>query len=60
MEIVDAAYKINDDELLKKAVDFVRLNYESFEDIEQWEDFLKSNPECVVKMMKFMMFKSNE
>ena len=60
MEIVDAAYKINDDELLKKAVDFVRLNYESFEDIEQWEDFLKSNPGCVVKMMKFMMFKSNQ
>ena len=60
LEIVDAAYKVNDDELLKKAVDFVRLNYGSFEDIEQWEDFLKSNPGCVVKMMKFMMFKSNQ
>ena len=57
MEIVDAAFKINDDDLLKKAVDFVRLNYRSFDDIEQWENFMKSNPECAVKMMKFMMFK---
>ena len=57
MEIADAAYKINDDDLLKKAVNFVRLNYESFEDIEEWKDFMKSNPECVVKMMEFMMFK---
>merc|ERR1712062_275007 len=60
MEIVDAAYKVNDDELLKKAVDFVRLNYGSFEDIEQWEEYIKSNPGCVAKMMKFMMFKSNK
>ena len=57
MEIVDAAFKINNDDLLKKAVDFVRLNYRSFDDIEQWENFMKSNPECAVKMMKFMMFK---
>ena len=60
MEIVDAAYKVNDDKLLKKAVDFVRLNLGSFEDIEQWEEYMKSNPGCVAKMMKFMMFKSNE
>ena len=57
MEIVDAAYKINDDDLLKKAMDFVNLNYRSFEEIEQWKDFLKSNPRCVAKMMEFMMFK---
>ena len=57
MEIVDAAYKINDDDLLKKAMHFVKLNYVSVEDIEQWEDFIQSNPECVAKMMKFLMFK---
>ena len=57
MEVVDAAYKINDDELLKKAVDFVRLNLKSFEEIEEWKDFIKSNPGCVAKMMEFMMFK---
>ena len=57
MEIVDAAYKINDDDLLKKAMHFVKLNYGSVEDIEQWEDFIHSNPECVAKMMKFIMFK---
>ena len=57
MDIVDAAYKINDDDLLKKAVDFIRLNYKSFEEIEEWKDFIKSNPGCVAKMMEFMMFK---
>ena len=57
MEIVDAAFKINDDDLLKKAVDFVRLNYGSFEEIEEWKDFIKSNPKCVAKMMEFIMFK---
>ena len=57
MEIVDAAYKINDDDLLKKAMHFVKLNYGSVEDIEQWEEFIHSNPECVAKMMKFIMFK---
>ena len=57
MEIVDAAFKINDDDLLKKAVDFIRLNYKSFEEIEEWKDFIKSNPGCVAKMMEFMMFK---
>ena len=57
MEIVDAAFKINDDDLLKKAMHFVKLNYVSVEDIEQWEDFIQSNPECVAKMMKFLMFK---
>ena len=53
MEIVDAAFKINDDDLLKKAVDFVRLNYGSFEEIEEWKDFIKSNPKCVAKMIMF-------
>ena len=57
MEIVDAAYKINDDTLLKKAMEFVGLNYGSFNEIEEWKDFIKSNPKCVAKMMEFIMFK---
>ena len=57
MEIVDAAYKINDDNLLKKAMEFVGLNYGSFDEIEEWKDFIKSNPKCVAKMMEFIMFK---
>ena len=57
MIIVDAAYKINDDNLLKKAMEFVRLNYGSFDEIEEWKDFIKSNPKCVAKMMEFIMFK---
>ena len=57
MEIVDAAYKINDDTLLKKAMEFVGLNYGSFDEIEEWKDFIKSNPKCVAKMMEFIMFK---
>ena len=58
MEIVDAAYKINDVYLLKKAVEFVRLHYGTFEveEMEQWTDFMKSNPKCVMKMMALMMF----
>ena len=58
LKIVDAAYKINDDELLKKAMAFVKLNMKKFENDAEWKEFTETNPERNSKMFRLMMFKS--
>ena len=58
LKIVDAAYKINDDELLKKAMTFVKSNMKKFENDAEWKEFTESNPERNSKMFQLMMFKS--
>ena len=58
LKIVDAAYKINDDELLKKAMKYVKQNMKKFEKDSDWKEFAQSNPECNSKMFQLMMFES--
>ena len=58
MKIVDAAYKINHDELLKKAMKYVKQNMKKFEKDSDWKEFAQSNPECNSKMFQLMMFES--
>ena len=57
IQIVDAAFKIEDGELLKKAINFIRLNVEDFQEDVAWKDYMKSNPDCTAKIM-FMLMKS--
>ena len=57
LKIVDAAYKINDDELLKKAMAFVKSNMKKFENDVEWKKFTESNPKRNSKMFRLMMFK---
>ena len=56
LKIVDAAYKINDDELLKKAMKYVKQNMKKFEKDSDWKKFAQSNPERNSKMFQLMMF----
>ena len=57
IQIVDAAFKIEDGELLKKAINFIRLNVEDFQEDVAWKDYMKSNPDCTAKIM-FTLMKS--
>ena len=57
IEIVDAAFKTDDEELLKKAIHFIQLNVEDFQKDITWKDYMKSNPDCSAKIM-FMLMKS--
>ena len=55
--VIEAAYLIDDDDLLKKATKFVTKNRGTFKSNDsEWDAFTKSHPECFVKMMQFMMF----
>ena len=56
MKIVDAAYKINDDELLKKAMKYVKQNMKKFEKDFDLKEFTDSNPKRTTKMFQMMMF----
>ena len=57
IEIVDAAFKTDDEDLLKKAIHFIQLNVEDFQKDIAWKDYMKSNPDCSAKIM-FMLMKS--
>ena len=56
LKVVDAAFKLNDDELLKKAMTFVKWNMKRFENDADWKEFVQSNPERNSKMFQLMMF----
>ena len=57
IDIVDTAFKTDDEELLKKAINFIQLNVEDFQEDVTWKDYMKSNPNCTAKIM-FMLMKS--
>ena len=59
IDIVDAAFKTDDDKLLKKAINFIRLNVADFKEDIAWKDYMKSNPDCAAKIM-FMLMESYE
>ena len=55
IEIVDAAFKTDDDQLLKKAMNFIQLNIADFKEDVAWKDYMKSNPACATKIMFMLM-----
>ena len=57
--VIESAYLIDEDELLKSCVKFVKANYGNFEDDERWDQFQKMHPNCAVKILNFMMKKDN-
>ena len=57
--VIESAYLIDDDELLKSCVKFVKANFGKFKDDEKWNQFQKMHPNCAVKTLNFMMMNDN-
>ena len=55
--VIEAAYLIDDDDLLKVCAKFLRENHGKFEDDEKWDQFQKLHPNCFVKIVNFMIKK---
>ena len=55
IEIVDAAFKTDDEKLLNRAMNFIQLNVTDFKDNVAWKDYMKSNPACATKIMFMFM-----
>ena len=56
LEVVKAAYFIEDSKLFKKAVAFLLLHLGQFEETPEWNEFKTSHPECFVKITEIMLF----
>ena len=55
-EVMEAAYLIDNDKLLKATAKFVKTNLGLFKDKEKWNQFKKAHPDCALKVMSLMMF----
>ena len=55
-EVIKAAYFIDSDYLLNKAVEYLVKNTRRFDDNEDWKVFKKAHPDCFIKMMDLIMF----
>ena len=54
-DVIKGAYLGNDDELLKEASKFVKENMGTFQESDEWNQLMKTHPECMAKMMYFLM-----
>ena len=57
--VIEAAYLIDDDDLLKACVKFMRENHGTIENNEKWDQFQKLHPKCFVKIVNFIMMKED-
>ena len=52
-EIITVAYLIDDNDMLKTASKFFSRNYDELKNTEELKDFEKSNPMCMIKVLKY-------
>ena len=55
-EVMEAAYLIDNDKLLKATAKFVKTNLGLFKDKDKWNQFQKAHPNCALKVMSLIMF----
>ena len=57
-EIMEAAYLIENEKLLKACASFVKANLFKglFKDKEKWNEFQKAHPACGSKILSYIMF----
>ena len=53
-EIITVAYLIDDNDMLKTASKFFSRNYDEIKNTEELKDFEKSNPMCMIKVLKYI------
>ena len=53
-EIIKVAYLIDDDDMLKTASDFFSKNKDQLQKTKKFKDFEKSNPMCMLKVLKYI------
>ena len=59
-DVIQAAYLINDDALLKTAMKFLWQNRGKLSRNEKWIAFKKSHPDCLSKLTDFFMYGDEE
>ena len=55
-EIIKIADQIDDENLLKYCARYMRLNRDKLEKDAEWLAFMESHPNCMFKIMKFMLY----
>jgi len=55
-DVIKIADQIDDENLLKKCVNYMRLNKDKLEKNEEWLVFQKLHPDCMIRMMNLMLF----
>ena len=57
IDVIRASEALNDENLLKAAVDFLSIHMGTLEDDPEWEQLMISNPSYFTKIWKLLMFK---
>ena len=55
-DVIKIADQIDDENLLKICARYMSLNKRRLEKNEEWMAFLKSHPNCMFKIMQFMLY----
>ena len=55
-KVIKAAYFIDSDNLMNKAVNFLVKNAKTLKDTEDWKMFKEAHPDCFIKMKDLLMF----
>ena len=55
-DIIKIADQIDDENLLKICARYMRLNREKLETKGEWLAFMDTHPNCMIKIMKFMLY----
>ena len=56
LEVIKAAYFIEDSRLFKKAVAFLMTNLGKIEETPEWKELKKCHPDCFMKITEIMLF----
>ena len=53
-EVIKISHLIDDENLLKRAAEFLKTNIEKMSKSEKWKNFEKSHPDCMVRIYRLM------
>ena len=55
-DVIEAAYLIDNEELLQYSAEFINGNSGHFKNNDRWKRFNDQHPKCAVKLLNLMMF----
>ena len=59
-DVIKIADQIDDENLLKICVNYMCLNKSKLKKNEEWQDFQKSHPECMIRIMNLMLYSDSK